>query len=127
MTTPDGAVELVDSHQACNDPAGRDSDDRDDAQHEYDVEHDTSSSHIAVDTANSNEAAELDAIALLAGTWDVDLMSNPGLGAQLVQAIAQAYLPFGSGKGQGKGKRRAHILFALRTYHWKTVVHDGKI
>ena len=33
--------------------------------------------HMAVDTANANEAAELDAIALLADTWDVDLVSRP--------------------------------------------------
>ena len=44
---------------AYNDPAGPDSDDGDDVQREHDDKHDTSSSYIAVDTANANEAAEL--------------------------------------------------------------------
>ena len=39
------------------------------------------------------EAAELDAIALLAETWDTDL--DPEVSAQLVQANVQAYLTFG--------------------------------
>ena len=50
------------------------------------------------------EAAELDAIVLLADTWDDDL--DPELSAQLVQASAQAYLSFGKEKGKGKGKGR---------------------
>ena len=62
-------------------------------QHVHDDEHDTSRSCMAVDTANANEAAELDAIALLAGTWDIDLMSDPELSAQLVQVIGTS-VPF---------------------------------
>ena len=50
-------VEPVDSYQSYRDPAGPNSDDGDDVQHE----HDTSSSYMVVDTANGNEAAELDA------------------------------------------------------------------
>ena len=46
-------------------------------------------------------AAELDAIALLADTWDNDL--DPEVGAQLVQANVRAYLSFGKEKGKSKG------------------------
>ena len=46
-------------------------------QHEHDDERDTLSSYIAVDTINANEAAELDAVALVAETGDVDFMSDP--------------------------------------------------
>ena len=50
------------------------------------------------------EAAELDAIALLADTWDNSL--NPEVSAQLVQASAEAYLSFGKEIGKGKGKSK---------------------
>ena len=80
----DDAVDPVDSYQSYNDPAGPDTDDGDDVPHEHDDEHDTSSSYIAVDTSNANAAAELDAIALVADTWDVDLMSDLELSAQVV-------------------------------------------
>ena len=44
----------------------------------------------------------MDAIALLADTWDNDL--DPEVSAQLVQVSAQAYLSFGEEKGKGQGK-----------------------
>ena len=60
-------------------------------------ENDTFSSYVALDDVSVFGAAELDAIALLAGTWDNDL--DPEVGAQLVQANVQAYLYFGKEKG----------------------------
>ena len=72
------------------------------------------------------EAAELDAIALLADTWNDDL--DPEVSAQLVQASAQDYLSFGKEKGKGTGKakakgegQRADILFDRHICHWRTV------
>ena len=50
------------------------------------------SSYITLDDASVFEAAELDAIALLADTWDNDL--DPEVNAQLVQANVRSYLPF---------------------------------
>ena len=97
----DVAVEPADSSQAYSDPAEPGSDDGDDLQHEHDDGHDRSSSSIAVGLANAAEAAELDAIALLADTWDVDLMSDPEVSALLVQANAQAHFSFGSGQERG--------------------------
>ena len=70
-----------------------------------------------VDTTNANEAAELDAIALLADTWDVDLMSDPELSSHFVQANALAYFSFGSGKGKGKGERKAKGKYLVRPSH----------
>ena len=63
-----------------------------------DEENDTFSSCVALDDVTVFEAAELDAIALLADTWDNDL--DPDVSAQLVQASAQAYLSFGKEKGE---------------------------
>ena len=110
----DDAVKPVDFYQAHNDPAGRDSDDGDDVQHEHDDEHDTSKSYIAVDTANANEAAELHAMAPLADTWDVHFMSDPEQTAQLVQANAQAYLSSCSGKRKWNGKGKATSKYPVR-------------
>ena len=90
-----------------HDPAGPDSEDGDDVQHVHDDEHNTSSFYLAVDSATATEVAELDAIALLADTWDVDLGSDPAVSAQLFQAHAQAYLSFGSGKRKVKSKGKA--------------------
>ena len=58
----------------------------DDVQSEHDEKYDTSGSCTAVDTVTATEAAELDAIALLAGTWDVDLTSDSDMSAQLVHS-----------------------------------------
>ena len=48
------------------------------------------SSHVALDDVTVFGATELDAIALVAETWNDDL--DPEVTAQLVQASAQAYL-----------------------------------
>ena len=63
-----------------------------------DEENDTLSSCVALDDVTVFEAPELDALALLADTWDIDL--DPDVSAQLVQASAQAYLSFGKEKGE---------------------------
>ena len=70
----DDAVELADVFQTYTDPADPGSDDGDDVQHEHDNDDDTSGSYLAVDSVTTE--AELDAIALLVDTWDVDLMSD---------------------------------------------------
>ena len=64
----------------------------------------TFSSYVTLDDVTVFEAAELDANALLADTWDSHL--DPEVSAQLVQASAQAYLSFGKHKGNGKGKAK---------------------
>ena len=53
------------------------------------------------------EAAELDAIALLADTWDNDL--DPEVSAQPVQANAQAYLSAGKEEGGTFPVRPSHL------------------
>ena len=63
---------------------------------------DTCSSYVALDDVTVFEAAELDAMALLADTWNGDL--DPEVSAQLVQASAQVYLSYGKEKGKGKSK-----------------------
>ena len=69
----DDAVEPEDSFQAYSGPAEPSGGDGDDVEHERDDECDTSGSYKAVGTANATEVAKLDAIALFADTWDVDL------------------------------------------------------
>ena len=73
--------------------------------HYDDEEKDTFSSYVAVDDVTLFEAPELDAIALLADTWNDDL--DPEVSAQLVHASAQDYLSFGKEKGKGTGKAKA--------------------
>ena len=51
-----------------------------------------------------NETAALNAIALLADTWDVDSLTDLEVCAQLVQANAHAYFSFSSEEGEGKAK-----------------------
>ena len=58
-----------------------------------DEENDTFSSYVPLDDATVFEAAKLDAIALLADTWNDDL--DPEVSAQLVQANVQTDLSFG--------------------------------
>ena len=74
---------------------------------------DTFSSYVALDDVNVFKAAESDAIALLAHTWNDDLDTE--VSAQLVQASALAYLSFGRTKEKVKAKQkvraRADILF----------------
>ena len=67
-----------------------------------DEENYTFFSYVALDDVTVGEAAELDAIALLADTCDTDLDFE--VSAQLVQANVQAYLSFGKEKGEGKGQ-----------------------
>ena len=83
--------ENLDNYQAHNDPVDPGSDDREEAP-DYDddnEENDTLSSRVVLDDFTIYEAAELDAIALLADTWIDDL--DREVSAQLVQASAQAY------------------------------------
>ena len=72
--------------------------------YDNDKENDPFSPNVVLDDVTIFEAAELDAIALLADMWDNDL--DPKVSAQLVQASAQAYLSHGEGKGKGKGKSK---------------------
>ena len=60
------------------------------------------STYVALDDVTVFQAVDLDAVALLADTWNDDL--DPEVSAQLVQASAQAYFSFAKEKGQGKGK-----------------------
>ena len=55
----------------------------------------------------------MDAIALLADTWDNDL--DPEVSSQLAQASAQANLSFGKEKGKGKGKSKGR--YPVRPSH----------
>ena len=57
----------------------------------------------------------MDAIALLADTWDNEL--DPEVSAQLVQAYVQAYLSFGKEKGKGKGKGQSKSRYRVRPSH----------
>ena len=84
-----------------------------------DEENDTFSPSGALDDNTVFEAAELDAIALLADTWDDNL--DPEASAPLVQGSAQAYFSFGKvkgkakGKGKGKGKGKYSVCPSQRT------------
>ena len=75
----------------------------------------TFSSYVALDDVTVVKAAELDAIALLADTWDNDL--DPEVSAQLVQANVQAYLSFGREKGKGKGNGKSKGIYPVRPSH----------
>ena len=95
--------ESANAYQAHNDPVDPVSDDGEEAlDFDDDEEHDVFSSCVALNDVTVFEAAELDAIALLADTWNDDLDSE--VSAQLVQASAQASLSFGKEKGKGKDK-----------------------
>ena len=72
----------------------------------------TFSSYVALDDVTVFEAAELDAIALLADTWDNDL--DPEVSAPLVQESAQANLSFGKEKGKGTGKGKSKDRYPSR-------------
>ena len=82
------------SNQAHNDPVDPGSDDGeeapdyddDDDDDDDDEGNDTFSSYVVLDDVTVFEAAELDAIALLADTWNGDL--DPEVSAQLVHASA---------------------------------------
>ena len=97
--------ESANAYQVHNDPVDPRSDDGEEAlDYDDDEENDTFSSYVALDDATVFEAAELDAVALLADTWGDSL--DPEVSAQLVQASAQAYISFGMDKGKGKGKKQ---------------------
>ena len=85
--------------------------------------YDTLSSKNTLDDASIFEAAELDAIALLADTWDNDL--DPEVSAQLVQANVRACISFGKEKGKSRrAKVRASFLFAHHVCHSAIVVNN---
>ena len=94
--------ESANAYQDHNDPVDPGSDDGEEAPDydDEDEENDTFSSCVALDDVSVFEAAELDAIALLADAWNDDL--DPEASAQLVQASAQAYLSFEKDKGKGQ-------------------------
>ena len=107
MTT---LINPADAYHAYNDPVDPGSDDEERTLDDNDdEEHDTFSSYVALDDVIVFEAADLDAIALLAGTWDNEL--DPEVGAPLVQASAQAYLSFGKEKRKGKGKGKSKGIY----------------
>ena len=108
--------EPANAYQAHNDPADSGSDVGEGAPDcDDDEETDTFSSYVALDDVTVLEAAELDAIALLADTWDIDL--HPEVSAQLVQASVQAYLSFGKEKGEGKGKGESKGRYPVGPSH----------
>ena len=118
---------MDESANACqphNDPVDPGSDDREEApDYDDDMENDTFSSYLALDDVTVYEAAELDAIALLAHTWNDDL--DHEVSAQLVQASAQAYLSFVKDKGKGqKVWAKADFLFDRQICRWRTVDDD---
>ena len=89
----DDTIQSADANQAHNDPVDPRSDDGEEAlDDDDDEENDTFSSYVALDDVTVVEAAELDAIALLADSWNSDI--DPEVSAQLVQANVQTYLSF---------------------------------
>ena len=91
--------ESANAYQAHNDPVDPGSDDGEEAlDYDDDEEIDTCSSFVALDDVTVFEAAELDAIALLADTWNDDL--DPEVSAQLVQARALREQPMHSKDNQ---------------------------
>ena len=107
--------ESANAYQAHNDPVDPGSDDGEVLDYDDDEENDTFSSYVALDDVTVFEAAELDAIDLLADTWDNDL--DPEVSAQLIQANVQAYLSFGKEKGKGKGKGKSKGRHPVRPSH----------
>ena len=74
--------ESANAYQANNDQVDPGSDDgEEDPDYDDEEENDTLSSFVALDDVTIYEAAELDAIALLADTWNDDL--DPEASAQL--------------------------------------------
>ena len=101
----DSKVETAGAYRAHDDSFNPGSEVGEDALDcEDEKKYDMFSSYITLDDLSIFEAGELDAIALLADTWDNDL--DPDVGAQLVQPNVRAHLSFGKekGKSQGKGK-----------------------
>ena len=116
----------ADAYQAHIDPVDPGSDDGEEAlddDDDDDEENDTFSSYVALDDVTVFEAAESDAIALLADTCDNDL--DLEVSAQLVHASAQAYLSFGKEKGKGKvkGKCKSKGRYPVRPSHMSLEDH----
>ena len=109
--------ESANAYRAHDDPVDPGSDDGEGGP-DYDdsQENDTFSSYVALDDVSVFEAAELDAIALLADIRDNAL--DPEVSAQLVQ-VHKAYLSFGKdkGKGKGKAKHKGQGRYPLRPSH----------
>ena len=102
----DDINDLADGYQAHNDPVDPGSDDGeealdDDDDDDDDEENDAFSSCVSLDDVAVIEAAELDAIALLADTHKLTFPSE-----------------------RRKEKARADILFARHTCHWRIVDDD---
>ena len=111
----DSKVETADAYRAQNDSVNPGSEvieeafDCEDAQ-----KYDMFSPYLTLDDVSFLfETAELDAIALLTGTWDDDV--DPEVSLQLVQASVRAYLSFGRKKV--RPKVRAIFLFIHHVYH----------
>ena len=97
--------ESANAYQVHNDPVDPGSDDGEEAlDYDDDDGNDTFSPCVALDDITVFDTAELDAIALLADTWDDYL--DPEASAQLVQGSAQASFSFGKEIGRGKGKAK---------------------
>ena len=89
----DDMNEPADACQAHNDPVDPGSDDGEEALDDDDDEkNDTFSFHVALDDVIVFEAAELDAIALLADTWDNNL--DPEVSKCTTGASERTSLPF---------------------------------
>ena len=103
ITTMKTWVKLQNAYQAHNDPVDPGSDDGEEALRTDvdDEENATFSSYVELDDVTVFEAAELDAIALLADTWNDDL--DPEASAQLGTS-ERTSLPFLSDRTKGKGK-----------------------
>ena len=91
---------MTDAYQAHNDPFNLGSEaDEEALDCEDDVEFDNVSSYVSLDDASVLEAAELDAIDLLADTWDND--PDPVVSAQLgASKCTSLFFPVGK-----EGKR----------------------
>ena len=122
----DDVDEPGDAYQAHNDPVDPGSDDGDEAlDDDDDEENDAFSSYVALDDVTVCEAAELDAIALLADTRDNDL--DPEVSARVVQANAQAYLSVEKIDRKRLRQRQDQVQIShssVTLYHWKIVEGD---
>ena len=85
---------------------------------------DTFPSYVALDDVTVLEAAELDAIALLADTRDNGL--DPEEVHNWYKRAHKLTFPSGRRKGKVKAKerKRADILFARHIFHWRIVDGD---
>ena len=114
--------ESANAYQAHNDPVDPGSNDGEEAlDHDDDEENDTLSLYVALDDVTLHEAAELDAIPLLADTWNDDL----GLEVHNWYMRAHRLTFFRKGqrtkeKVKTKERVRADTLFDRRICRWRT-------